>query len=77
MSGTDIAIYWIEYVLRHGGTKHLHLGAKNLPFYKSYFLDAFAIIAFVVVFFVYISYLTIRKCFRLLLGKKELKSKTH
>jgi glucuronosyltransferase len=35
----DEATYWIEYVARHKGAKHLKSGAINLPFYKYLLLD--------------------------------------
>ena len=31
MPGRDVAAYWIEYVIRHGGTKHLQLASKGMP----------------------------------------------
>jgi len=39
MPGKDMAAYWIEHVLRHGGTKHLQSRANELPFYQLYLLD--------------------------------------
>ena len=39
LPGKDVAIYWIEYVIRHGGTKHLQLASKNMPFHKKHLLD--------------------------------------
>jgi glucuronosyltransferase len=40
----DVAVYWIEHVIRHGGTKHLQSKAKDMPFYKLYMLDVWALI---------------------------------
>ncbi len=40
----DEAIYWIEYVARHKGAKHLKSGAINLPWYKYLLLDVLAFI---------------------------------
>lgn len=37
--GKDVAAYWIEYVLPHGGTQHLQLASKNMPFYQRHLLD--------------------------------------
>lgn len=39
--GADLAVYWIEYVLRHG-VKHLQLGAKEMPLYQRHLLDIMA-----------------------------------
>jgi glucuronosyltransferase len=35
----EVAAYWVEHVLKHGGTKHLQSKAKDMPFYKLYMLD--------------------------------------
>ena len=35
----DVAAYWVEHVLRHGGTKHLQSKVKDMPWYKVYLLD--------------------------------------
>ena len=36
--GKKIAAYWVEYILRHGGTKHLETTSKNMPFIKYIYL---------------------------------------
>ena len=35
----EVAAYWVEHVLRHGGTKHLQTKVKDMPFYQLYLLD--------------------------------------
>ena len=40
----DVAAYWVEYVLRQGGTKHLEK-PKDMPFYQLYLLDVLFFIA--------------------------------
>lgn len=47
MPGKDVAAYWIEYVIRHGGTKHLQLASKGMPFYQRHLLDV-ALLSFVI-----------------------------
>ena len=49
--GKDVAAYWIEHVLRHGGTKHLQLSGKDMPFYQRYLLDVFAFLSVLSTFF--------------------------
>lgn len=39
MPARDVAAYWVEHVLRHGGTKHLQSISKEMPFYQLYLLD--------------------------------------
>uniref|UniRef100_A0A0K8SR35 UDP-glucuronosyltransferase n=2 Tax=Lygus hesperus TaxID=30085 RepID=A0A0K8SR35_LYGHE len=43
MKPLDEAVYWIEYVLRHGNV--LQPASAKLPFYQLYLLDVFAVIA--------------------------------
>ena len=33
---------WIEYVLRHGGARHLRAQVFNIPWYQYYLLDVIA-----------------------------------
>lgn len=39
MPAKEVAAYWVEHVLRHGGAQHLQSKAKEMPFYQLYFLD--------------------------------------
>ncbi|GLV43379.1 UDP-glycosyltransferase family 36 member F1 [Carabus blaptoides fortunei] len=47
------AIFWVEYVMRHGGTEHLQTAAKHMPFYKTWLLDIWGIIALAVLLTIY------------------------
>ncbi|KAG5883245.1 hypothetical protein JTB14_000034 [Gonioctena quinquepunctata] len=40
----DNAVYWVEYVIRHKGAKHLRVGYMHLTWYQYYMFDVFAII---------------------------------
>ncbi|XP_017783682.1 PREDICTED: UDP-glucuronosyltransferase 2B33-like [Nicrophorus vespilloides] len=44
MQPLDEAVYWVEYLLRNNGAKHLKNTAYFIPFYKYFFLDVAAII---------------------------------
>ncbi|KAB0792025.1 hypothetical protein PPYR_13986 [Photinus pyralis] len=48
MTGLERAVWWIEYVLRHKGAKHLQSPAISLPFYQHYFLDVIAVLVLIV-----------------------------
>ncbi|KAG5867461.1 hypothetical protein JTB14_029020 [Gonioctena quinquepunctata] len=39
MKGVEKAVYWIEYVLRHKGAKHLRSPAADMPLYKYFMVD--------------------------------------
>lgn len=71
MPGVDVAVYWIEYVLRHGSAKHMQVAAKNLPFYKLYFIDAAVIIIILLIIFAVAAILTTRAFLRYLTGKTD------
>ena len=54
--GREMAIYWIEYVIRHGSTKHLQLAGKDMPFYQRYLLDVAFFLVLIVVISLIIAY---------------------
>jgi len=63
--GREVAVYWIEHVLRHGGTKHLQNRAKHLPFYKRHLLDVWLFLSVVLAISIFINI----KIFFWLVGK--------
>ena len=79
LPGKDVATYWIEYVIRHGGTKHLQLASKKMPFYQKYLLDVtlfleILLVAILLVDF-YIIGFVIRKCLVKINRTRPLKAK--
>jgi len=55
--GADLAVYWIEYVMRHG-VQHLQLGAKEMPFYQRHLLDIVAfLIVLIIIVLLFIRYM--------------------
>lgn len=60
VSGTDLAIYWIEHVLRHGGTKHLQVASKDVSFYQRYLVDIVLFLAGISVGMIIFIYSVIR-----------------
>ena len=43
---------WMEYVLRHGGARHLRAQVFNIPWYQYYLLDVIAFLVAMVTFVV-------------------------
>nr|CAH7731538.1 unnamed protein product [Callosobruchus chinensis] len=43
----DLAIYWIEYVIRHKGAEHLRVAGAKLPWYQYYSLDSIGLLTLV------------------------------
>ncbi|XP_045475114.1 UDP-glycosyltransferase UGT4-like isoform X3 [Harmonia axyridis] len=44
MKGLEKAVWWTEYVLRHG-TQHLRSPSADIPLYQYYFLDVIAVVS--------------------------------
>lgn len=40
----DAAVYWIEYVARHGGAAHLRTAAGELYWFQRYLLDVVIVV---------------------------------
>lgn len=39
----DDAIFWVEYIVRHKGAKHLSVPYVDMPLYEVYMLDILAL----------------------------------
>lgn len=79
MPTLDKAVYWVEYVMRHGGAHHLHSAAMRLTWYEYCSLDIFALFASILLFSIFICHYvsklilkSIRHCYSL--GKTKIKS---
>ncbi|CAG9820048.1 unnamed protein product [Phaedon cochleariae] len=57
MKGVEKAVWWIEYVLRHKGAKHLRSAAADMSFYEYFMID---VICFLLVCVSFSIYATIR-----------------
>ncbi|XP_043095429.1 UDP-glucuronosyltransferase 2C1-like [Puntigrus tetrazona] len=65
----DEAVFWIEFVMRHKGAKHLRVEAHNLTWYQYHCLDVFAFLITVLTVVLYVFFKTckvfiMRCCFR-------------
>ncbi len=77
MPGKDVAAYWIEYVIRHGGTKHLQLASKGMPFYQRHLLDVALLFFVIMIVFLSVSYKLICALCRCNFKAKSDKIKTN
>ena len=66
---------WIEYVLRHGGAKHLRPQVFNTPWYQYYLLDVTAFLVAVVTIIVVTMWLTCKCLCRLRCRREDSKTK--
>jgi glucuronosyltransferase len=53
----DRAVYWIEYVTRHGGAQHLRSASRKLALYQRGLLDVTLIVVAVSAILAYAAYL--------------------
>uniref|UniRef100_A0A8C1ZYA4 UDP-glucuronosyltransferase n=1 Tax=Cyprinus carpio TaxID=7962 RepID=A0A8C1ZYA4_CYPCA len=65
----DEAVFWIEFVMRNKGAKHLRVEAHNLTWYQYHCLDVFAFLITILtvvlyVFFIMCKFFIMRCCFR-------------
>ncbi|KAK4872337.1 hypothetical protein RN001_014366 [Aquatica leii] len=44
MTSLERAVWWVEYVIRHKGTKHLRSPALDIPLYQYYLLDVISVL---------------------------------
>ncbi|XP_050019026.1 UDP-glucuronosyltransferase 1A1 isoform X6 [Alexandromys fortis] len=78
----DLAVFWVEYVMRHKGAPHLRPAAHDLTWYQYHSLDVIGFLLAIVLTVVFIVFKCcsygFRKCFGKKQGvKKSHKSKTH
>ena len=67
----DTALWWVEYVIRHGGTDFLKPHSLDLPWYQYHLLD---IIAFILMMSVLGTFLVVKlsiKCFHCICSRKQ------
>ncbi|CAH1381348.1 unnamed protein product [Tenebrio molitor] len=63
VSPLDTAIYWVEYVIQHGGAPHLRVGGLDLPWYQYFLLDVIGVVSVVTLVALLILYQSIKKIF--------------
>ena len=70
----DEAVYWTEYLMRHGGAKHLRSPAKDLYWFQFYLLDVMLFVAVVVLLVVVVLW-KLFVCCRFLCCRSRTKEK--
>lgn len=55
----DEAVFWIEYVMKNKGAKHLRVAAHHLTWYQYYLLD---VLSFIILTLALILYIFIKSC---------------
>ncbi|XP_023578053.1 UDP-glucuronosyltransferase 1-8 isoform X5 [Octodon degus] len=73
----DLAVFWVEFVMRHKGAPHLRPAAHDLTWYQYHSLD---VIGFLLAIVLVVAFITFKCCaygFRKCFGKKGRGKKTH
>ncbi|XP_073716477.1 UDP glucuronosyltransferase 2 family, polypeptide A4 isoform X1 [Misgurnus anguillicaudatus] len=77
MKPLDQAVFWIEFVMRNKGAKHLRVQAHELSWYQYYLLDVIAflltITALIIFIFIKTCCFIFRKCFRRTVPNRKAK----
>lgn len=71
----DLAVYWIEFVIRHKGAPHLRSAGLDLKWYQREMIDiiCFLILAITALFIVF--YITLKKILKLCFKQKPVVTK--
>ena len=72
----DLAVHWVEFVMRHKGAPHLRPAAHDLNWIQYHSLDVFAFLLAVVLLSLFISVKCCMFCCRRCCFKKGRKSKS-
>ncbi|XP_066259819.1 UDP-glycosyltransferase UGT5-like [Euwallacea similis] len=73
MPPMETAIYWVEYVIRHGGAPHLKVAGKNLHWYEYFMVDVIAFLVLVISLVVFSLKFALKKVFK----RQKAKVKTN
>ncbi|KAJ4434830.1 hypothetical protein ANN_23401 [Periplaneta americana] len=71
----ETAIFWTEYVIRHGGAPHIRSAAVDLPWYQYLLLDVIAVIVLAFAAIMGIVYFVLKTIFGFLCRSKHKKVK--
>ncbi|XP_065075833.1 UDP-glycosyltransferase UGT5-like [Ochlerotatus camptorhynchus] len=66
MTPAQLAVYWVEYVVRHRGAPQLHSAALELSFIEHNLFDVYGLMLLIVGMFMACVYLMVRKMMRLI-----------
>eukprot|EP00063_Salmo_salar_P045167 XP_014020002.1 PREDICTED: UDP-glucuronosyltransferase-like [Salmo salar] len=71
----DLAVFWSEFVMRHGGAEHLRPAAHDLNWIQYHSLDVFTLLLTIVLIVVMVTVKCCKVCFRKCCGKKKTMKK--
>ncbi|XP_054282245.1 UDP-glycosyltransferase UGT5-like [Macrosteles quadrilineatus] len=76
LSPKDTLLYWVDYVMRHAGAKHLTPAAAAMPFYQVYLLDVIGLVSIVLVTTLTCIYVIIKRILGVFTNNGQLSSQS-
>lgn len=73
LKGLDKAVWWIEYVLRHGDVSHLRSASANMSFFEYFMIDVIIFVILLLVLIVFLIVISVRFTSKLLTSFKKVK----
>ncbi|XP_057600000.1 UDP-glucuronosyltransferase 1-6-like isoform X4 [Hippopotamus amphibius kiboko] len=73
----DLAVFWVEFVMRHKGAPHLRPAAHDLTWYQYHSLDVIGFLLAVILTVIFITFKGCAFVFRKFFGKKGRVKKSH
>lgn len=67
----NTSVYWVEYVIRHKGAKHLRSGAEHLNFWQYFLIDVIAVVVLAITSIIALFIFIVRKLVQLVLTKRK------
>lgn len=70
MKPLDLAVFWIEYVMRHKGARHLQTHANKMSWFVYHSLDVIAVLSTAVLIVAFICFSTVKLLWKILFRNK-------
>ncbi|XP_066137700.1 UDP-glycosyltransferase UGT5-like [Euwallacea fornicatus] len=64
MPPMETAVYWVNYIIRHGGAPHLKVAGINLPWYKYFMVDVIGFLILVILLILFSLKFAFKKIFK-------------
>jgi len=68
-------VFWVEYVMRHKGARHLRSAARDLNFFQYHSLDVVAVLLLLVLTVIFVCVMSIKKILQLIFCRCKLQQK--
>lgn len=69
----DTAVYWVEFVMRHGGAKHLRLASHDLNWFQYHSIDVIGALLVILLTFTVLCWTVVRCLLRCCRRRERLK----